>query len=230
MRRTLAQWSLQNIERFIVVTRREQKIYSDWLGLPFEKFHFVPVAEKAIPIEWQEVTDEPFITLQGSAHRDFTTFFQVIETLKIKTIVASSPVALDGMDIPNTVETPFGISRKECWKITQQSRFSVVPMHHRPDIPAAGIVTIVEAMLMERPVIATRCNGAEDYIVDGKTGFLVEPNSPEQMQEAIHTLWSDDALRERMSRAAKDYAECHFSYQAGAHSLETILDAVAQSH
>lgn len=229
IRRALAQWSLHKIERFVVVTKRERKIYSDWLGLPIEKFQFVSGVDKPIPIEWQEETNEPFITVQGSAHRDFPTFFKAIEPLKIKTAIASSQVALEGMEIPTMVDTPFGISRQECWKLTQQSRFSIVPMYDRPDIPAAGIVTIVEAMLMGRPVIATRCNGAEDYVVHGKTGFLVEPNSEEELRDAIKTLWSNDALRKEMSRAAKEYAEHHFSYPGGARSLQAILDDIQQS-
>lgn len=224
LRRSLAQWSLQTVDRFIVLTRRECELYSDWLGLPIEKFQFVPIAEKPIPIEWDEEEDHPFITVQGAAHRDFPTFFKAIESLDIKAVIASSQVALEGLDLPNNVETPFGISRKECWKLTQQSRFSIVPMYDRPDIPAAGIVTIIEAMMMGRPVIATRCNGAEDYIIHGQTGFLVDPNSVDSLQEAIATLWNDDDLRRQMSRAAKDYAQRHFSYQGGARALERILD------
>lgn len=230
LRRKLAQLSLQKIDCFVVVTRRECELYSDWLGLPISKFQFVPIAEKPIPVEWQEEFDDPFITVQGSAHRDFSTFFKAIEPLDIKTVIASSQVALEGMEIPKKVETPFGISRKECWKMTQQSRFSVVPMYNRPDIPAAGIVTIIEAMVMGRPVIASRCNGAEDYIIHGKTGFLVEPSSVESLREAIATLWSNDVLRQEMSQAAKEYAERHFSYEGGARALENILNEFSPTH
>ncbi|NEQ42732.1 MAG: glycosyltransferase family 4 protein [Leptolyngbya sp. SIOISBB] len=228
LRQSLSQWSLHDIDRFVVVTERERKIYSDWLGLPIERFQFIPHCDKPIPIEWEQEVDDPFITAQGSAHRDFETFFQAIEQSKIKTVLASSKVALEGKELPSTVTAPFGISRQDCWKLNQQSRFSVVPMMDRPDIPAAGIVTIVEAMLMGRPVIATRCNGAEDYIVHGETGFLVEPNSVDSLKEAIETLWHDDQLREKMSLAAKQYADKHFSYQGGAHALLPILDELSK--
>lgn len=40
MRRWLAQASLQDVDRFIVHTRRECDIYSQWLGIPKERFEF----------------------------------------------------------------------------------------------------------------------------------------------------------------------------------------------
>ncbi|MEM9815034.1 MAG: glycosyltransferase family 4 protein [Cyanobacteria bacterium P01_D01_bin.6] len=229
LRQSLSKWSLNDIDRFVVITESERRIYSDWLGLPIDRFQFVPHCEKPIPIEWEQEVTDPFITSQGAAHRDFDTFFKAIEHSNIKTVIASSKVALEGKTIPASVTTPFGISRKDCWKISQQSRFSVVPMIDRPDIPAAGIVTIVEAMLMGRPVVATRCNGAEDYIVHGETGFLVEPNSVDSLKEAIETLWHDDQLREQMSLAAKQYADKHFSYQGGANALLPMLDELSSS-
>jgi hypothetical protein len=228
LRRQLAKMSLSDVDHFTVLTRREQKMYSEWLNLPIEKFEFVPMVEKPLNIEGEEEQKKPFIAAMGSAHRDFPTLFKVIEKLNIRTIVACSRAALAGVEIPAMVETPFGIGRDDCLKLSKQGRFTVVVMHNRPDIPAAGIATIIESLHMGRPVIATRCNGAEDYIVHGETGLLVEPGSEGSLQEAIETLWWDDALRQRMGIAAKQYADAHLSYDAGAKALTRILDGIAE--
>lgn len=71
----------------------------------------------------------------------------------------------------------------------------------------AGIITIVEAMLMGRPVIATRCLGAEHYIRHGETGLLVEPQSVDDLMDAIKMLCHDSGLRDRLGQAAKSYAK-----------------------
>ena len=72
-----------------------------------------------------------------------------------------------------------------------------------------------------------RCNGVEDYIIHGETGWLVEPNSTESMLEAIDTLWHDAALRQRLGEAAQRYAQDYFSDQAAGRHLTRILNEVA---
>lgn len=82
-------------------------------------------------------------------------------------------------------------------------------------------------MRMGRAVIASRCLGAEDYIQHGETGLLVEPESVDDLEQAIKMLWNDSGLRERLGQAARQYAQEHFSYEAAGVTLGTILDRVA---
>lgn len=46
-------------------------------------------------------------------------------------------------------------------------------------------LNIAEALSMSKPVIATRCGGAEMQIEDGKNGVLVEPNNVKELREAM---------------------------------------------
>jgi glycosyltransferase involved in cell wall biosynthesis len=227
MRRWLAQASLNDIDRFIVHTRREREIYQEWLGIPKERFEFVPFHEKEIPVTFTENNTDPFITALGSAHRDFPTFFHAVEKLNLPTIVASGKRALEGLNIPFQVKTPFGISKADCLRLAQEARISVVPLLPNPKVTAAGQVTIVEAMAMGRAVIATRCHGAEDYIQHGETGLLVEPESVDDLMQAIKMLWNDPELRNRLGQAAQRYAKENFTCEAAAASLSRILDQVA---
>jgi glycosyltransferase involved in cell wall biosynthesis len=227
MRRKFAQASLRNIDYFIVHTRREREIYHQWLGIPIERFEFVPYHEKNIPINHQEITDYPFIAALGSAHRDFPTLFAAVERLKLPTVVASGKRALEGLTIPTNVKTPFGIGRQDCLRIAQEARINIVPLMPKEQVTAAGQVTIVEAMLMGRVLIASRCHGVEDYIIHGETGLLVEPQSVDQLVEAIELLWNDHALRDRLGKAAQRYAQEHFSCEAVGATLGRILDKVA---
>jgi glycosyltransferase involved in cell wall biosynthesis len=228
-RQWLAKLSVQHIDRFVVHTRREREIYSRWLDLPIERFEFVPYQAPNIKVEYEENTEKPFVTSLGSAHRDFPNFFKAVEKLKLPTVLATGPSALEGIEVPSLVQTPFGISRQDCFRFAQQGRIVVLPLKPKEGITAAGQVTIVEAMRMGRPLIATRCNGAEDYIIHGETGLLVEPNSWESMAEAIEWLWYDDALRQRLGQAAKRYADENFSDEAAGAHLGRILDDVANS-
>ncbi len=227
MRRWFAQASLKDIDRFVVHTRREREIYQEWLGIPKERFEFVYFHEKEIPVTFQENNTEPFITALGSAHRDFSTLFEAVEKLNVPTIVACSQRALEGVSIPSQVQTLIGTSKENCLRLAQEARINVVPMLPNPKVTASGQVTIVEAMSMGRAVIATECNGAEDYIQHGKTGLLVKPQSVEDLVQAIEMLWNDSELRNRLGQAAQRYARENFSCEAAGASLTRILNEVA---
>jgi glycosyltransferase involved in cell wall biosynthesis len=53
--------------------------------------------------------------------------------------------------------------------------------------------SILEYMASGKPVVATRVGGAAEAVVDGETGFLVEPNDSEQMARLLIDLITDPA-------------------------------------
>jgi len=64
----------------------------------------------------------------------------------------------------------------------------------------------MEAMVMGKPVIATRSGGLSDIVVDGETGFLITPGDSQALRKAIQCLLDDPAGRERMGNMAKQRA------------------------
>ena len=226
LRRWLAQLSLSNIDRFIVHSHREIEIYSQWLNLPKDRFEFISFPCPEIEITFEEDTVNPFITSLGSAHRDFPTLFQAVEQLDLRTVVATGPAALEGITVPEQVQTPFGIARADCFRLAQQARINIVPLLPKDNVTSAGQVTMVEAMLMGRAIIATDCYGTADYIIHGETGWLVKPGSVDSLKDAIQLLWHDESLRQRLGRNAQAYARANFSDAGAARILEKVLDDV----
>ena len=55
-----------------------------------------------------------------------------------------------------------------------------------------GLV-LLEAMALGRPVVATRAGGPLEIVVDGETGFLVPPSSPDALADAVERLIADPA-------------------------------------
>jgi glycosyltransferase involved in cell wall biosynthesis len=60
----------------------------------------------------------------------------------------------------------------------------------------------VEAMAARIPVVATRCGGPEEIIVDESSGLLVQPRSPEALAKAIHRIAFDQELSVRLAANA----------------------------
>jgi glycosyltransferase involved in cell wall biosynthesis len=210
--------------RFIVHTRREIKIYSEWLNMPEDRFIFVPYQSAEIPKLAEEDTENPFMAVMGSAHRDYALLARVLHEIRIPTTIASGKSALEGIDLPDCVDTPFGISKEECLVLTQRARVNVIPLFPKPMVTAAGQVTLVEAMFMGKALVATEYYGVEDYMQHEKTGLLVKPNSYEELRDAILRLWEDKALRDELAHNAREYAVQNFSDDAAARALKAQLE------
>jgi phosphatidyl-myo-inositol dimannoside synthase len=68
-----------------------------------------------------------------------------------------------------------------------------------------GIV-FVEAAACGVPSIAGRSGGSHEAVVDGETGFVVDPHDTGGVRAALDRLLGDDALRERLGAAARKRA------------------------
>ncbi|MDL2323337.1 glycosyltransferase family 4 protein [Bacteroidales bacterium OttesenSCG-928-A17] len=60
-------------------------------------------------------------------------------------------------------------------------------------------LNISEALSQGKPVIATRCGGAEMQIKDNENGLLIEPNNVDQLRDAMQ--WMIDHPKERKTMA-----------------------------
>lgn len=65
-------------------------------------------------------------------------------------------------------------------------------------------LTVAEAMLKNRPVVASAVGGIVDQVVDGETGLLVhDPTDLEEFGKAVCDILLDDALAERLGAGAR---------------------------
>ena len=66
-----------------------------------------------------------------------------------------------------------------------------------------GLV-VIEAMRAGKPVVASRVGGIPEIIDHGETGWLVEPDDPEELASAISHLLLDDHLASRLGTNARE--------------------------
>jgi glycosyltransferase involved in cell wall biosynthesis len=67
-------------------------------------------------------------------------------------------------------------------------------------------ITNMEAAACGAPVVASRSPGLRESVRDGKTGYLFTPGDVAQFSARVVQIASDQALRERMSAAAREFA------------------------
>jgi glycosyltransferase involved in cell wall biosynthesis len=84
-------------------------------------------------------------------------------------------------------------------------------------------VVVLEAFALARPVIATRVGGTPDVVRDGDTGWLVPPEDPAALADALLAAAGDaDAREARGARGAALVAE-RYSIEALVDRVEVLL-------
>ena len=73
----------------------------------------------------------------------------------------------------------------------------------------------MEALAIEKAVVATRVGGIPDLIKDGENGFLVEPHSPEELAQKIKELMEDKELRNKFGKAGRELVSRNFEWHDG---------------
>jgi glycosyltransferase involved in cell wall biosynthesis len=83
-------------------------------------------------------------------------------------------------------------------------------------------LTLQEAQLMKKPVIATSVGGVPELMVENETGFLVEKGDPKGWIEKISLLNDDQDLLKRMSESGRSFIEKNFSWNKIASDFAVI--------
>jgi len=90
-----------------------------------------------------------------------------------------------------------------------------------------GIV-FLEAAAAGVPQVAGRSGGAHEAVIDGETGIVLDPATPESAAAAIGGLLDDPGRRKEMGDAARRRTETEFSYEVLAARLGRALDAMVE--
>jgi glycosyltransferase involved in cell wall biosynthesis len=88
---------------------------------------------------------------------------------------------------------------------------------------------VCEAMAAGKPVVATRCGGPEEIVVDGETGYLVPVRQPEPMAQKLLELLQDPDLRARMGAGGRQRVQRFFGMRQYVDGIETLLQELAIS-
>lgn len=82
--------------------------------------------------------------------------------------------------------------------------------------------SVLEAMAMGTPVIATNVDGCPEVIRNGETGLLVPPEDPEALAQAICRLLGDPDMRQTLAQAAQHWVIANFSEEKNISAFEQL--------
>lgn len=106
----------------------------------------------------------------------------------------------------------------------QRGKVFVLPSINGEGLPNA----LLEAYAYGLPVIATDTGGVSDAVIDGETGFVIEPRSVSALTERISVICQNPERRESMARSARDYAESNYRWSQIVQEIHNIYVSIAK--
>jgi glycosyltransferase involved in cell wall biosynthesis len=162
--------------------------------------------------------------------RDYRTFLAAVGRLACPAIVVASERNLHGLPVPPNVRLRLDISHHELRLLYEGARCVVVPTRregHPFGADCSGQTTLLEAMAMSRPVVASERRTLHDY-VDAQTALTVPAEDIDALAGAIDRVLSDDELARSLALAARRRVEEQFTSQRLALRLAPVLRAAAK--
>ena len=98
-----------------------------------------------------------------------------------------------------------------------------------PSYREAQGLTILEAMAMSRPVVASNVGGIPEMVQDGVTGLLVPPHDPPALAAAIARLLTNHQLADMLARAGHDLVHDRFCIQIMVNAVQALYDDGARA-
>ena len=187
------------------------------IPLGIEESSYPKAGDDAIFKKLDVMVAEPYFLFIGVLryYKGLHFLLQAAKTLGAKVVIAgsgpegSSLQALATKDKINNVVFAGQVSDAEKVALLEHCRALVLPSYLRSE--AYGMV-LVEAAMLGRPLISCEIGTGTSYInAHEETGFVVEPESPEALTQAMNTLMNNDALSAAMGHAARERYEKLFS-------------------
>lgn len=130
----------------------------------------------------------------------------------------------EGLGLSTRVTFTGAVPQAEVTRLVEESHVLVLPSLHE-----CGGAVVLEAMAMERAVIASDWGGPSDYVTED-TGILVRPTGKDafrsRLADAMRDLGGDFGRIERMGKAGRRRIEEHFAWRKKGEAMLRLYDEV----
>jgi glycosyltransferase involved in cell wall biosynthesis len=113
-------------------------------------------------------------------------------------------------------------SGDEKWQVLRDALCLIVPSEWYENFP----VTVLEAFMAAKPVVAARMGGLPYIVEEGQSGLLFDAGKPEDLAQKIQRLADDPAIAVRMGMRGRSLSETKYGPEQGYSNLMKIFSQV----
>jgi glycosyltransferase involved in cell wall biosynthesis len=174
---------------------------------------------------------EPYVLAVGKdLARDYGTFAEAVRRLGVRAEIAAYPRNLEGVRLPPGTRAR-AVPPAELRDLYAGAACVVVPQRRR-DYPygseGGGLTSLLEALAMGRPLVASNRPILHDYVTHDETALLAPPEEPEALAAAIARVLDDAELARRVGEGGRARIEAELTTRHFAERIAPILRRAAE--
>jgi glycosyltransferase involved in cell wall biosynthesis len=209
-RRSAYRWAYQSVDFLYYFSQNQGPILSEHLGLGTDRLRYIPFGVDDETFAPTGEDDGDYILVVGrDSGRDWPTMFSALEGIGHPVKVCCRPRDIDGLRVPAGVEVLGYVDRAVYRQLLGRAR--VVAIASKPLLYPSGQSVLLEAMAMARAVVVTGTPALADYVIDSMTALVVPPGDAGALRDRLVEAVTDDSLRARIGRKAREAVEASFS-------------------
>jgi len=207
----LARGALLGYDTALLWSRKQITPHAKMFDLPERRFCFIPFKSNHSKRAPYHLPMGGFIFSGGNGKRDYPCLIEAVRDTEIPVIVsATDPGVRQGLKpLPHVMV--LGAPEPAYAQLTAACRFAVVPMIYS-GLKGGAEAFFCDGMWQSKAVIACCSIAAEDYIIDGETGYVVPSGDVEGLRKRILELWNDPVKCDEMGRKGHEHCKKHFTH------------------
>jgi glycosyltransferase involved in cell wall biosynthesis len=224
IKRAVHSWGFGGIDRFIVFSTMERRLYHEQFNIPMERIEFMHwgVAPPEVDSPNKPLIDGDYVCAIGGNSRDYITFIESVKRLPdINVVMVVRSTSLAGINVPPNVRVMTDIPWGHAMNVLAFSRFMALPLDSA-EVPC-GHMTIVSAMHLGKAMVITRSTGIDDYVREGYNGLMVSPKSVDELTDVLRRMWDGPDLCTRLGEAGRAFAAEHCSEQSTFRGFKRVI-------
>ena len=190
---------------------------------PGQRFVFLPFgindfAKRAG--ESKAMTDKYVLSL-GRSNRDWDFLIDSFADTEFNLKIICDELYRE--NVPANIEILNDVWKEETHEYIRNSQCMIIPILNGEI--ASGETVLLLAMSFSKPIIITKPSAlADDYIVDGETGLIVNKNK-EELLDAVRKLYNDKGFSQAIAKNGRIlYEKKHSLFTFGTYVGKTLID------
>ncbi len=213
---------------YITCSRTEMALFNRIHDIDLNKFVFSHWGFDLPPVKNDLFANrkKDYIAFVGRNNRDVKTFCDALLGMDINGIIITAKYNKPDFSLPENVEIHYDLDMDSCLSCIRHSKINAVLVND--DDRGAGHITIVAAMLMNKPQIISDVSVIKEYFVDGVHGVSVPVADVESVKQAIVKLQNEDFYL-ACGKQANEYAKKYFTNDSSSERFIDVAQAVANN-
>ncbi|MDD2728588.1 glycosyltransferase family 4 protein [Malikia sp.] len=194
----------RQVTRVVVFSRNQRTILQEYLGLCDDQIavvHFGIDTDKADQLLPNESDSGAWLSVGRDLGRDWHTLVDAMALTGLPCHVIARPGVLP-QALPSNITPLPAMPESEYWQRLVSCRGLVLAVHELAY--PSGQTVLLQAMALGKPCVITATPALADYLPSDAV-MTTPPGDAKAMADAVRRLDADEALRQRLGRAARKF-------------------------